>query len=32
MGLDMYLRGDKFKRTEYKRLPDGALERVSPKD
>ena len=28
MGLDMYLRGDKFKRTEYKRLPDGELERT----
>tara|TARA_R100000426_G_scaffold50227_3_gene36882 strand:- start:1394 stop:1858 length:465 start_codon:yes stop_codon:yes gene_type:complete len=27
MGLDMYLRGDKFKRTEFKRLPDGELER-----
>ena len=28
MGLDMYLRGDKFKRTEFKRLPDGELERT----
>jgi len=28
MGLDMYLRGDKFKHTEYKRLPDGELERT----
>ena len=28
MGLDMYLRGDKFKRTQYKRLPDGELERT----
>ena len=32
MGLDMYLRGEKFKRTEYKRLPDGELERTEDGD
>ena len=32
MGLDMYLRGDKFKRTEYKRLPDGEYERTEDGD
>jgi len=28
MGLDMYLRGDKFKRTEYKRDESGELKRT----
>lgn len=32
MGLDMYLRGDKFKRTELKRDESGELERTKDGD
>jgi hypothetical protein len=32
MGLDMYLRGDKFKRTELKRDESGELERTEDGD
>ena len=32
MGLDMYLRGDKFKRTEFKRDESGELERTTDGD
>ena len=32
MGLDMYLRGDKYKRTEFKRDESGELERTTDGD
>ena len=32
MGLDMYLRGDKYKRTEFKRDESGELERTKDGD